>query len=220
MMQRPPRSTLFPYTTLFRSTISTVLPLGSTMRLTWYSPMIGMPGGHPEIGRAHVYSSHMSISYAVFCLKKNNNKTLQLIMEKKILTYKDIDASILKWLPYPTCEAYEIKIKIPDFFFNDATTPEIYTLSLHDALPIYDLDGLAAREHDALDVVLAHDRNAGGSPGDRKSTRLLQSHVNLVCRLLLEKKQQQNITTYHGKKDIDLQGHRRFHSEVAALSYL
>ncbi len=38
-------------------------------------------------------------------------------MEKKILTYKDIDASILKSLPNPTGEAYEIKIKIPEFTF-------------------------------------------------------------------------------------------------------
>ncbi|HHU57610.1 MAG TPA: preQ(1) synthase [Bacteroidales bacterium] len=38
-------------------------------------------------------------------------------MEKKILTYKDIDASILKGLPNPTGEAYEIKIKIPEFTF-------------------------------------------------------------------------------------------------------
>src|SRR5690554_7757300 len=38
-------------------------------------------------------------------------------MEKKMLTYKDIDASILKGLPNPTGEAYEIKIKIPEFTF-------------------------------------------------------------------------------------------------------
>jgi 7-cyano-7-deazaguanine reductase len=38
-------------------------------------------------------------------------------MEQKILTYKDIDSSILKSLPNPTAEAYEIKIKIPEFTF-------------------------------------------------------------------------------------------------------
>jgi 7-cyano-7-deazaguanine reductase len=38
-------------------------------------------------------------------------------MEKKILTYKDIDASLLKSLPNPSGEAYEIKIKIPEFTF-------------------------------------------------------------------------------------------------------
>jgi 7-cyano-7-deazaguanine reductase len=38
-------------------------------------------------------------------------------MEKKILTYKDIDANLLKSLPNPSGEAYEIKIKIPEFTF-------------------------------------------------------------------------------------------------------
>ncbi|MBS2098967.1 preQ(1) synthase [Carboxylicivirga linearis] len=38
-------------------------------------------------------------------------------MEEKVLTFKDIDSSILKSLPNPTGEAYEIKIKIPEFTF-------------------------------------------------------------------------------------------------------
>src|SRR6266404_9362568 len=67
------------------------------------------------------------------------------------------------------------------FFFNDTATTEIYTLSLHDALPISDLDsGL-------LDLC------AFSSSGhqDRRSeehTSELQSLAYLVCRLLLEKK--------------------------------
>src|SRR6476620_12602516 len=70
----------------------------------------------------------------------------------------------------------------PFFFFNDTATTEIYTLSLHDALPIY------ARlvVHDLLDPV----RVAVGD-GERRSeehTSELQSRQYLVCRLLLEKK--------------------------------
>src|SRR3989338_8250114 len=92
MIRRPPRSTLFPYTTLFRS-------LQRNRRL------LSLPQPFPcrmrrRTGRdrksTRLNSSHSSISYAVFCLKKK----------------------------------YFI-------FFNDTATTEIYTLSLHDALPIF-----------------------------------------------------------------------------------
>src|SRR4051812_49906990 len=82
MIRPPPRSTLFPYTTLFRSELST-----SDVRARMYSPGIGVPED-PATGSAAVglggylaardrkstrlNSSHMSISYAVFCLKKKN----------------------------------------------------------------------------------------------------------------------------------------------------
>ena len=61
------------------------------------------------------------------------------------------------------------------FFFNDTPTTEIYTLSLHDALPIYiypeDLAGTGIRGKDVA-VILA-----GGIELDRKSTRLKSSHT-------------------------------------------
>src|SRR5258708_11215444 len=65
------------------------------------------------------------------------------------------------------------------FFFNDTATTEIYTLSLHDALPIYGLTGLpAAFEHDGIDacVPAAHTRSPATVRIDRKSTRLNSSH--------------------------------------------
>src|SRR2546430_6570183 len=81
------------------------------------------------------------------------------------------------------------------FFFNDTATTEIYTLSLHDALPI-SLGRAAAPR--ARHRSLVADRNglAGGSelcrPGDasrsEEHTSELQSQSNLVCHLLLEKK--------------------------------
>src|SRR5207237_10898826 len=78
------------------------------------------------------------------------------------------------------------------FFFNDTAPPDIYTLSLHDALPIS--ASLVGDRADRIKVGLDR-RVAMGLTGpidlgiDRKSTRLkLQSHLNLVCRLLLEKK--------------------------------
>src|SRR2546430_4176226 len=73
------------------------------------------------------------------------------------------------------------------FFFNDTATTEIYTLSLHDALPI-----LTA--HDAFDrqrFCFAHNHRAPGQLITERSeehTSELQSQSNLVCRLLLEKK--------------------------------
>src|SRR2546430_13199460 len=72
------------------------------------------------------------------------------------------------------------------FFFNDTATTEIYTLSLHDALPISVADGLA------LDEQRAADANERG-PGQRSEehTSELQSQSNLVCRLLLEKKKRE-----------------------------
>src|SRR2546430_3027334 len=71
------------------------------------------------------------------------------------------------------------------FFFNDTATTEIYTLSLHDALPIYP-DDASWRGADTLSLWPPHRRR------DRKSTRLNSSpQSNLVCRLLLEKKNAQ-----------------------------
>src|SRR5688572_31003980 len=82
-------------------------------------------------------------------------------------------------------------------FFNDPATTEIYTLSLHDALPICRQrdqappEGRSGRDHlrprhpghrHAVDVAVADDRRS------EEHTSELQSQSNLVCRLLLEKK--------------------------------
>src|SRR5258707_9421743 len=71
MIRRPPRSTLFPYTTLFRSwRISNALPASSV-------PLDGRGScGCSELGdrkSTRLNSSHANISYAVFCLKKKKN---------------------------------------------------------------------------------------------------------------------------------------------------
>src|SRR5688572_33116508 len=79
------------------------------------------------------------------------------------------------------------------FFFNDPTPTEIYTLSLHDALPI-SRERARAANHSHLPPF---PRGGGGRDGrgagpvrDRSEehTSELQSQSNLVCRLLLEKK--------------------------------
>src|SRR5438132_8199999 len=78
------------------------------------------------------------------------------------------------------------------FFFNDTATTEIYTLSLHDALPIWRV--LVARSDDIQIAVLAR-REMKSERLARRSeehTSELQSHSDLVCRLLLEKKKKYN----------------------------
>src|SRR5476649_603854 len=117
MIRRPPRSTLFPYTTLFRSQTDADAGLQFDSR------------AHLDRRRqrdrksTRLNSSHTVISYAVFCLKK-----------------KKVDR--LKCLGY-VASAVEVLVKLARdfglfyfFFFNDTATTEIYTLSLHDALPI------------------------------------------------------------------------------------
>src|SRR3982751_3275605 len=68
------------------------------------------------------------------------------------------------------------------FFFNDTATTEIYTLSLHDALPILDAHRLEVRPH-SRDAHAAADVDRS-----EEHTSELQSRSDLVCRLLLEKK--------------------------------
>src|ERR1022692_5322967 len=71
------------------------------------------------------------------------------------------------------------------FFFNDTATTEIYTLSLHDALPIWCTDRQDHRYG-------AWEMSGSGARRSEEHTSELQSPCNLVCRLLLEKKQKNN----------------------------
>src|SRR5438309_8793232 len=70
-MPRPPRSTLFPYTTLFRSTLSSARRLtASYPNHLWHADLTTAPTSDRKSTRLN--SSHSSISYAVFCLKKKS----------------------------------------------------------------------------------------------------------------------------------------------------
>src|SRR5260370_11625008 len=106
------------------------------------------------------------------------------------------------------------------FFFNDTATTEIYTLSLHDALPISrKLPGYAQEEvGDGVKIelaqwntlgvlVVAHSLNSSTKTESVRSeehTSELQSHLNLVCRLLLEKKKKKkNREVYIHAQQID-----------------
>src|SRR2546426_11290865 len=87
--------------------------------------------------------------------------------------------------PYDVCSSHCLpSIVIIFFFFNDTATTEIYTLSLHDALPIWDLRQLPQRAAVVAPEDPVRDRaDRQGVPEreDRKSTRLNSSH--LVSRM-------------------------------------
>src|SRR5574343_154886 len=94
MIRRPPRSTLFPYTTLFRSGARSARPAPAAAH---------DESGNPD-ARSEEHTSELQSHHDLVC---------RLLLEKK-------------------------KKKITFFFFfNDTATTEIYTLSLHDALPIW-----------------------------------------------------------------------------------
>src|SRR6266511_2100202 len=88
MIRRPPRSTLFPYTTLFRSRSP---PCGPTEHARAAFPA----GGLQDRKSTRLNSSHVKISYAVFCLKKKKKfncivffkkkKKIKIILKKKYL---------------------------------------------------------------------------------------------------------------------------------------
>src|SRR3712207_7608284 len=89
------------------------------------------------------------------------------------------------------------------FFFNDTATTEIYTLSLHDALPIFVVDGvLDGGAHQAACPFLAHGLDANAAAvgeadfldADRKSTRLNSSHANISYAVFCLKKKKPRIT--------------------------
>src|SRR3989304_643275 len=136
MIRRPPRSTLFPYTTLFRSLLRS--PRGFAVRRGRWTM-----GPWRDRKSTRLNSSHGYISYAVFCLKKKRNSQLTpqeaggrnvCSVDREATCAAEADACAIrssrprsKMGPFPSCNF---------FFFNDTATTEIYTLSLHDALPI------------------------------------------------------------------------------------
>src|SRR5258708_26521321 len=88
MIRRPPRSTLFPYTTLFRSDVAD--RDGDPGRAhgrgdTQGRGVVGAGREHEEGDRksTRLNSSHQIISYAVFCLKKKKNRRLRAVLEEQ-----------------------------------------------------------------------------------------------------------------------------------------
>src|SRR5256885_3978356 len=74
MIRRPPRSTLFPYTTLFRSQKKGSLRQPAKKRVLPVSVTLASRPIDTDRKSTRLNSSHLVISYAVFCLKKNNQR--------------------------------------------------------------------------------------------------------------------------------------------------
>src|SRR5215472_11228344 len=130
MIRRQPRSTLFPYTTLFRSRAS--MPR---------FPETPRPAERPLLRAedrksTRLNSSHLGISYAVFCLKKKKLNYYLADTEATKIVFDDVAADTVAGSAASQRLLWIAIGKIYFFFFNDTATTEIYTLSLHDALPI------------------------------------------------------------------------------------
>src|SRR5215510_10638216 len=122
-------------------------------------------------------SSLVAISYAVFCLKKKQHLGLRLYSPD---AGHDQDDAVEH-----AQHAFDLGDEVC-FFFSDAPTTDIYTLSLHDALPIYS----AASSHCCPSVRWRRMNHSGSSAGtiDRKSTRLNSSHVAISYAVFCLKK--------------------------------
>src|SRR3712207_7626660 len=109
---------------------------------------------------------------------------------------------------YPSVQTHRSSLRAIFFFFNDTATTEIYTLSLHDALPISTRRrrrgaprerGRQSRARRPNGTGRARSRRSPAStrartrvPGDRKSTRLNSSHANISYAVFCLKKKKKN----------------------------
>src|SRR5215204_3048865 len=132
MIRRPPRSTLFPYTTLFRS-----LARGRADEA--FVPA-GDDATAAERSEEHTseLQSHSDLVCRLLLEKKKQQRQGQEAIRRNTESDQEhiagrldalLDCLVYLWLFLPCSRR-------PCFFFNDTATTEIYTLSLHDALPI------------------------------------------------------------------------------------
>src|SRR5271169_3903222 len=135
-------------------------------------------------------SSHGSISYAVFCLKKKNQLICGDARDMRGVADSSV-ALVVTSSPYFAGKYYELELSaehIPAtylefFFFNDTATTEIYTLSLHDALPIFARIFSNWPVFPAVRLVTFCLISS-----DRKSTRLNSSHGSISYAVFCLKK--------------------------------
>src|SRR5215203_3658789 len=142
---------------------------------------------HQDRKSTRLNSSHANISYAVFCLKKKKTGMYGNSIANESTQSTSTLGVVHKWLPCGTkvtisYHCRSIMVSLIVFFFNDTATTEIYTLSLHDALPI------------SSAIVSLWDRGASlraidrWPRRDRKSTRLNSSHANISYAVFCLKK--------------------------------
>src|SRR6266849_5742131 len=138
MIRRPPRSTLFPYTTLFRSGGREAGPHGG-----------GLASRPVPHARSEEHTSELQSRVDLVCrllLEKKKRKELMRWKQKKKnkinLIEQETDIYKISYTNSDIYKFYQISIFTTShffyfFFFNDPATTEIYTLSLHDALPTW-----------------------------------------------------------------------------------
>src|SRR3984957_116193 len=182
MIRRPPRSTLFPYTTLFRSAPESIWSASVPTSSVALRASRRWASGDRKSTRLN--SSHVKISYAVFCLEKRIPERVLVQSHPHCVSYAQADVGTtpcVTRLPQSVCFSFPCtrawRTATCCLFFNDTATTEIYTLSLHDALPISDRS-VRRLDRSARDRLRRRPGPAGREQ-DRKSTRLNSSHVKI-----------------------------------------
>src|SRR6266571_1824815 len=136
MIRRPPRSTLFPYTTLFRSDGRRLLD-GQRCDAGEQRPDVRSEEHTSEL------QSHVNLVCRLLLEKKKANVTSA--PSSDVVSQHEIQPILQIYATPQVCDlgavSADVRAMIADtasqvFFFNDTATTEIYTLSLHDALPI------------------------------------------------------------------------------------
>src|ERR1022692_3386373 len=170
MIRGPPRSTLFPYTTLFRSRKRRRRPSARPGERRWrFVPTLR------DRKSTRLNSSHLVSSYAVFCLKKKNVDLDELPRLRVPQLPERPPGGLRRWRARRRPDSRLPGVPV-FFFFNDTAPPEISPLSLHDALPI----GCPAwpdATRQPTGKKCSGWRLAPCLASDRKSTRLNSSHL-------------------------------------------
>src|SRR6266851_1186940 len=127
MIRRPPRSTLFPYTTLFRS---------EAFHMAYTYKQLARVSPQPPTMRSEEHTSELQSHHDLVCRLLLEKKKKFVPTNREIISTSALISSTTPNTPRSTSASLFIPLYIFFFFFNDPATTEIYTLSLHDALPI------------------------------------------------------------------------------------
>src|SRR5216683_1159222 len=101
----------------------------------WVAPVVRRMPSAEDRKSTRLNSSHDQISYAVFCLKKKNKKPMD-VLQTIHNDLRQIPCGLSGFATTRQTWHSSLTTSMFFFFFNDTATTEIYTLSLHDALPI------------------------------------------------------------------------------------
>src|SRR6266581_2050718 len=170
MIRRPPRSTLFPYTTLFRSRPARGGLYGSADAVA--------PAARSGAPRSEEHTSELQSPVHLVCRlllekKHRRKRLLDVLQDRECRAHADLEIALAhlgrRLAGVAPCARFRRPLHC--FFFNDTATTEIYTLSLHDALPIR----VIARPRSRRPAEVPQP-GAARRPAERKSTRLNSSH--------------------------------------------